>query len=230
MTNADNIALTGRGVVVLTFSTKDEEAKKVRIYKELFIQRAVANGLTLQAFHQYTGAATLAAATAKGQVMAYLQNTAGNTDKITALVNWLFEQGYLTDKDIMDMFGGTVAQKAVESENFALYKQPKKPWLATAGDFAGHEVSVRVDGAPNNNGFLVTLTVDGKPWTYPDAMTIEEAADCVRWLQERHGLPWEAVSIPVADLIKQADKSITCRRVLKQAHEDGIQLEMIESK
>lgn len=223
------ILITMKGVVLLTFRSNDNDAKKVRLYKELLIQKAIANGLTMDVFQQYTGAVIFAIATPKAQVLAYLQNVADDGGKIESFTNWLFECGYLNDNDVIQIFGGmsnpthqSKLSQQNQSEYFTAYRQDKEPYEATQGEFEGHLVSVKVTGTDNNDGFLVTLTIDDNPWTYPDPMTIEEAADCVKWLQERHDIPWSAIEIPVADIIRQADKSIACRRLMKQAEKDGL--------
>lgn len=225
------ILITMKGVVLLAFRSNDNEGKKVRMYKELLVQKAIANGLTMDIFQQYTGAVMFAIATPTAQILAYLQNIADDGGKIETFTNWLFERGYLNDNDVMQLCGfasmsnpthSNMSKQAIQSEYFTAYRQNKEPYKATQGEFEGHSVSVKVAGTDNKDGFLVTLTIDDNPWTYPEPMTIEEAADCVKWLQECHDIPWSAVEIPVADIVRQADKSIACRRLMKQAEKDGL--------
>ena len=212
--NENEIGLTGRGVVLITFFTDKQGAKKVMYYKNLFLQQAERHGMTAEKFTQYSKQSLSPMMSFHTAVLQYL-----GTDKkrITQFVSWLFEEGYLNNADVMAAFNAKVAEPPVRSKNF----QP----VSNLNELKSkHSTWVEIKSAPGDHDFLVTICFHGQEFTYPEPMQLEEACSCVNWLIERHKLPWDAVFIPTSEIVKQADKSLTCRRVLKEMQQEGLRV------
>ncbi|SDF65930.1 hypothetical protein [Sporomusa acidovorans] len=206
-------ALTGRGVALVTFLTDPKEADRVMYYKNLFLQMAERHGMTVAKFEEYAGETLPPVMSYHAAVLQYLET---DGDRIAKFVQWIFNEQYLTDTDVMGAFGAKVAEPPKQSKNF-------KPAGKLDELKAKQPVWIEIKSAPNNNGFNVTLSMYGQEFTYPETMELEEACSCVAWFVEEHRLPWgEAVFIPVNEIIKQSDRSLTCRRVLKEMQSEGL--------
>ena len=214
MENDDKeILLTGRGVVLVTFLTDNKDAGRVQYFKNLFLQMAERNGMTRAVFTEYAGIELSPVLSFHAAILQYL---GADKERTAHFVQWLFDKGYLNDSDVMGAFNVMVYEPPKQSKNF-------QPVTNSMDELKKKQpIWVQVLGTPDNNGFNVTISINGQEWTYPEKMGIEEACSCADWFAKQQRLSWDAVFIPVNDIIKQADKSLACRRTLKEMQAEGL--------
>lgn len=96
------ILLTGRGALLMTLLSEDADGKRVRLCKEMFAEKLLFNGMTLNDLSNYLGNVRMLTRSSRAlnQVINYVCGLCKTPEAARPFVEWIYSKKFWSDSDV----------------------------------------------------------------------------------------------------------------------------------